>query len=79
MWGGGGCGFGVLLFDPNTKTQCGSASIILMLELAQLEAELLKLSSSTVHDNCLCRLKGLPLISHPGVSTGRSIHGPKGS
>ena len=48
FWGGGWggvCGFGVLLFDPNKKTQCGSASIILMLELAQLEAELLKLSS----------------------------------
>lgn len=38
---------------------------------------LLKLTSSrTVHDYCLCRLKGLPL-SHPGVSTRRSIHGPK--
>ena len=38
-WGGGVfCGFGVLLFDTNTKTQCGSASVILKLEPAQLEA-----------------------------------------
>ena len=31
---GGGCGFGVLLFDLNTKTQCGSTSIILKLKLS---------------------------------------------
>ena len=44
-WVGGGGGgvlwlwsFIILLFDTNTKTQCGSASVILKLEPAQLEA-----------------------------------------